>query len=178
METIDLKDAVELKVVEGHELNFVTQNGGWRLIQVLEEEKIDTATATEPNPNYNPSMGYSSSNPGPTLQRSVPKKIKIHRYLLGKDKDSVFGDLQAKLDDALRRMTEAEKGELKVAGQVKDLLKETGEIQKKVDYNKGLYDGVREDLDNKNKVVLKMEQDIAKIRTAIGQDKMTEILER
>lgn len=167
-DTLELMARGVARVVEGHEVEQLTREG-WRIARVLPESKMELAC--ESVPLMGPGMNYPTNGQG---TRGLV--VGFHRFLMFKDEKSLIAehahevkDLRSDVDH-FRRSSEDALHNLKLREE---------ELQKLKKYQESLektQNAAFDEASTERKAKQKMEQDIAKIRKAVGELKMKEIL--
>jgi hypothetical protein len=157
-----------LRVAEGSELESLTTQG-WRMLQVLPESR--EIVSREEVPLVLPGQNYPTTYSGTRAQ-----VVQQHRFLMLKEERTVLAEAQARFDavtaDNQKKtaaLLEAEKKAKEQAAQWqriceenKRYLEQTVALREEVATMRGQRD--------------KMEKDIGKVRAAVGELKMKEIL--
>lgn len=161
-----------VKTVEQHELESHTMQG-WRLIAVLQEQRVELAQRQEVNPHPNNGNNYQYNS---IINLNAPQVVTRSVYLLGLDEHSSM----SKVNNELHRC-QAERSH--VASKLIDLNEKYKETERKLANLTKTHQQVCGDNDamvrgraEQAAAIRKYEGDIAKIRAAIGELKMKEII--
>lgn len=161
-----------VKVIDEQGLEHHTSNG-WKLIAVLTGTSFDQIATSAPRAVPENAGSYSSG----TVGFSVPMQIVKHRFLVALDEASAVARLSVQLKEADAKLTDV----AKQAADVSKTLKETqrrdqdladernAAIKKRAEVEGQLADA--------GKKLRRYEEDIGKVRNAIGNVQMTRILE-
>ena len=164
------------KVVEEQELEAHTSSG-WQIVSVLPETRLESRQGKRVNPSFLGEMmknGYSSLPE--TVDTEVCEPVSIHKYLLRKSINTKLDELNESLvvanSVAGEAFSEIEKlkGHNEEFARVSKVHAEENELRLRLG---------RESMDRERQLrrsVEAMENDIAVIRTAIGETRMKEII--
>lgn len=183
MLTLDLGEATEVVVVDAANLSQYLgdmaygHGRGWKLVAVLEEEKLEHYNETQPNPEFKSGQGEYGSNVRLNQLQKV-QKIKTHKYLLGKSRDTVLEELQQKVLSSSSLATQLEQSKKLVEKKVTELEEKLASVSRERELAYRINKEHSESLSKNREVIHNMELDISKIRTAVGSDRMKEILGR
>jgi hypothetical protein len=157
-----------MKVVEAHDVETYSMLG-WRLVEVLPETYVDAFS--ESVPMLLPGQNFVTNNFA-TKGFLVSK----NRFLMATNGSSILAGMNEKLADAEKRIAEAKAVQQEAEKKAEEWKKEANNLMRGhetyVRENKILV----EKLDRSEKSNHKMEEDIGKIRSAVGDLKMKEIL--
>lgn len=165
------------KVVDGFELEQHTMSG-WVLVETLRETMVDTGMDEVLHPQFMKhnfdNNSYYCGTEKVYLDRS--HVVGRTRFLLRKDPDSVVAESVASVVEMEHRVAEAERKQLSaqervgvVEGQLEGAGRQAARLNDRIER-------LSEDCKLASEQRLKMEADLAKVRQAIGEIKMSEIL--
>lgn len=155
----------EYKVVLQHELQGETQRG-WKLVALLEETEYVMAMESEPTGGGQ----YGTVS----VQRAKPHVF--HRYLVGRDETSALTELTRRLEEkeVQQKETSAALAAARVTERDHDkLVAERDDLREKLQLGHEQHQGYQKLYQEKFR---KYESDIAKLRAALGDIRMKEIL--
>ncbi len=172
MQIFNTPPGTATKVVSEHELAAVTK-AGWRLVCIVTtQEAIHLSEEIEPPP---PQPGYNNYVQ-PTRSKGRTELGTVSKFLVELDKESVLHELRGALElqrvatDHAELENRKTKEDLQILNQM--LANKTSEIERR----SSEYAMLTETLRVGQGFRRKLEEDIAKIREAIGSSKMKEIL--
>lgn len=157
-----------LRVAEGSELEGLTMQG-WRMLQVLPESR--EIVSREEVPLVLPGQNYPTTYSGTRAQ-----VVQQHRFLMLKEERTVLAEAQARFDALHAESLKTAHALLEAEKKVKE---QTAQWQRICEENKRYLEqtvAVREEVATMRGQRDKMEKDIAKVRAAVGELKMKEIL--
>jgi septal ring factor EnvC (AmiA/AmiB activator) len=164
---MDVPDLAGFQVVDANDGDLCNMTSrGWRLVAIIHEQVVKQVyEETQPNQN-----GYRTQ---------ITKNIvmDVARYLIGREKESVLDDVSKRADDAEAKKNTAE-------STVCELKRELTKIGTALNEQSSVVEKLKAGIDTRDKTVFearktiqKFEGDIGKIRSAIGEIRMKEILE-
>jgi hypothetical protein len=168
IELEDGKGTVHI-VVEGHTV-YAKALGGYTLVAVVYTDLVVLANEADVLPPSQP--GWSATN----IQRTVARVVREPRFVMRLDRDSALAEKEEQLVAARAAAAEAN-NELRAEKQraavlAKDNEKLSGEREKlSVNYRSAM-----KNYEDQRDMRRKLEGDIAKIRSAVGEIRMKEIL--
>jgi len=184
MITLELREATEIVVVDAANLSqylgdmvYGLHGRGWKLIAVLEEEKLEHYNETQPNPAFKQDQGEYGSNVRLHQLQKV-QKLKTHKYVLGKTRDEVLEEMGQKVSSATSRASQLEHDKQLVEKTLTELETKLDKLAKEKTSVERDLECTYKELNEKRKAFQDMEKDIAKVRTAVGADRMKEIVGR
>lgn len=155
----------EVRVVGEFELQRVTQEG-WVLLAIVTEQQTTSTTEQVPN----------SGQYGGTIGIQKTMLQTITRYVVGRDEESALGAMKAEVLAAQEKARENSRALEDLAASEKKL-KESKEQHAAAE---GMLDKLREvregEARQREQAVRKYERDIGKLRAALGDIRMKEIL--
>jgi len=162
-----------LKIVGDHELAGVTQQG-WRLVAIVQEQGYMMACEQVPNPN--PTYGGTIG-----AQRAMPSLTT--RYVVGRDEESALAEVHRTVEMKDKKLAEAlqETRELRVKAEGADKVERENSrlaewlAKAQKDLHEVQAALVRE-RDLQREKLRKYETDLGKVRSALGDLRMAEIL--
>jgi hypothetical protein len=161
------ENAGQVRVVQGHDLETLTSQG-WRLIFAYQETTHVPCTEQDPSPNPNCYGG--------TVQLTRYRPNSTTFFVLHRTENKIMDELNAKVTEANRRYTE-------VWREKETGLKDLVEMKRKLDEQKRIVDSAeknqRDAIEERNRFrtsATKLEGDLTKIRKAIGERALNEIL--
>ncbi len=157
------KDYKEFKTVNSNHLQCDTV--GWDLLEVLSEESSDVHTD-----NYTDSSGY-------TQQKTTVAPFKTSMFLFGKSEEGVVADLKQQLDNAQYKVNSAESKTRELNSEDEKLKKEITSLSNTVETQKRAVEMEVKAKKRYKEANLVMEADLGKLRKALGEIRMNEILE-
>ena len=165
MEKIETTGLSWFKAVSASFLESETKKG-WKLVGVVSEQQPHIAM--DQQAVFNPQHNYIQSHP---VQHTIP--VTVLHFILGYEENKVIEDFQkevASLTEQVKALPEKEKV-------IEHLKKELTQVQGVRDANGQELNATRTRVNEGRIQVMKMEADIAKIRKAVGELRMKEILE-
>lgn len=158
-----------VKVVGENEVERLTSQG-WSLREVLQETGVESFN--EQVPMLTPGNTYPS-----TFSATRGFVVTKNRYVMVQDDSKVLAQMQAQLDEKEKIVSNARQMQVEAEKKAEEWRKQ---YAGSLDAN-GVYARENERFRTENQNLFKsnqkMERDIAKIRSAIGELKMKEILE-
>jgi hypothetical protein len=173
-----VNDAVEgvFKVVEEHELEYHTGHG-WQIVSVLPEVRTEKLSGKGINPQYLADMMKNNYSSEPELldtEHFAP--VSVHKYLLRKSINTRLDELNDSLNTALKRCSET----IDEADKLRESNEEFAAVSKRqvaeADMQRERANAGQAREREMRAAVEAMENDIAAVRTAIGADRMKEII--
>jgi hypothetical protein len=174
----------ETRVIEAHELKELSKRG-WTLVAVIPHQIVQIED--EPVPfeslqvehqkrqgNYN---GGFHPGQGGVLYQKRAVVLQVSRYLVRRPKDATFEELADEAEKARSAAAHAEwerEAQSKVLKEATEKLLAGSKTIEKLEANERTQRSRLNTAETRNQ---KLEQDIAKIRTAVGELRMREILE-
>ena len=169
MNAIDTHGLTVFKLVKFIEVEGLTSIG-WRLLGTVNRSSIATVFEAEPVPTLSPSNGMYQ--PPQTMQINRHHVVDDPLFLLGRDDESALAVMKANLDAAKAVVLEHAScsGVLKISQSEVERTKQTKEVWESQSRQ------LEKNLSKAVEGSRQMEQDIAKLRTALGEVRMKEIL--
>lgn len=172
MNTSQVSKYAVMKTVSAELLEQATEEG-WRLVETITTDAMQTVYEHDMTVEVKLD-NYGNSNKRPEVKRSV--LIKTVLFLVGKDEDSALRVLKEKYDAVLHDLdiqrTERHNAILKAQA----ASKEAEELKSRCDKLKDSLLGAENGSYSKGERLRTMESDMAKIRIAVGDLKVKEIL--
>ncbi len=177
---MDIKGCAVVKVVVAEQLEDATRSG-WKFLEVLTETTPTTVgeTVNVPvAPGHSPSHGAYASSPGHVVSCTNTRALVVQRlsFLVGQDEESVIAKMNTEIVQLKTSLLNEQKS---VAHQKKDnenLAEIAAGYQRRLKDEEANATRLRErnfSVETQNK---KLEESIAKIRKAIGERQMNDIL--
>lgn len=160
-----------VKVVDEMQVEPLTR-AGWRLEEVLKEQHIETFEESTPIASGSTSGGtYVSNYTG--KKGFVVSKV---RYLMKQDGNKALAEMDAKLKEAEQISWNAQHGRQDAEKKAEALDIEAKQLRNTQENLMGRITAQQDQLNKAQGANRKLESDIAKIRSAVGELKMKEIL--
>lgn len=162
----DSRKAVH-KVVSSQEVESLSRQG-WYIVEIRQQDRIENVSEQVALPTNN---GYPTQfNNSRSVVVSEPK------FVMAQDGSSVLLETSAKLSAAEFKTRDLQLALSDLATKVTAMEKKTAELTASLQRSEESVTSSRENYYAERKLKAKMEEDIAKIRNAIGELKMKEIL--
>ena len=173
---VAVNDFAVVKTVSAEQLERATYEG-WRVIQTIEVE--DARTVYEHDmaiavPAADPNRYGGDPSRRPKVERTVV--VKTMMFLVGKDESSAVGLLTSQLRQAHRELADAQGNERLAKSHLGVAEKALNEAKKDIEERTEFVIQLRKQNEQREERLRKMEQDMAKIRHAVGDLKVKEIL--
>ena len=160
------------KVVEADELQLATESG-WTLLESFDEVQAESCFGQEPRQVPDTSSGYVND----TVSTQRFMSVTTRKFLLGMEEDCILAvkaaeiaTLEADISALRETMTEVETLKDKFEG-------EFNKVKKILDQQQDCLDKERETNRILDKKCRRMEEDLGKLRVAIGDLQFKEILD-
>ena len=160
----------QVKVVTASELDFLTTQG-WRLVFSYQDTTHASCMETEPTP-----PGYQGYNCNGTIQVTRYKPNATTYFVLHKTESQVIEELNQRAANAEHETSEARRQRDEAKKALEDLTKEHQTLKNTSSFDAQRLKNVGEERDRFRTTSSKLEADLAKVRTAIGERQFNEIL--
>lgn len=165
------------KVVDGYDLERSTERG-WRLVEILRESDVSVGTDEELHPQFvNHDYGSGSYYGGDEKVRlDKAHVVERSRFLLRKDPDSAIAEVVDEMDEMESRVSGMERERKAALERVGVVESQLGTLLRQVEEKNRQVERANTECAAARDQRLKIEADLAKVRQAVGELKMKEIL--
>lgn len=171
------------KLIPADELETY-QDQGWKLVMLVSQEQVSEYRKLETDPNYDPNNRYCgpvydrNNNPIPGgLRERIEDRVCRQTFcLMRKDENSLLGEKKDQIKALNDQVGAYWKERQKLEEENESFKKQYNTLREKFDVLKSKQESGDKARAAVNKTAHKLEKDIAKIRTAIGERQMREIL--
>ncbi len=162
----------EIKVVAADNVEYqIGRGGGWRLLALVPSQQSRDAFASC---QYHGSASgcYSGCNG----RKSTTEVLDIVNYVIGRKKDDPVAEIAARLEQAESRCNTLQRSVNDLTKEKKAVDEKLAEAEKRTEGLRQQHDGLTGNYAGLEARGRKLELDIAKLRTALGDLRMKEIL--